>query len=279
MNISQQPSTNFKGVIKIQTSENRNAPVKTEYIETTKKEDALILSATVDNLESIAHKRFRNPNYPGGFKDHTYGKDTTIIHKAIENIINKKIEQPNLGNEKNLYMGGFRDNNGNLNKYDTSYNKIYYRDVSSDTTSPRSNIKIDLMSPDERMKASGDVLYKIQDKLDEMTEVNDGRLHPLYLSDSSLSKVKFGELEEKLTNTLQILDGHLTGPDTTNGKYDDLSPDEVYESLISNIRIACGSDDTRDGWIYKTEDVNNKDLYLMKLALHSIECANKHDDK
>lgn len=233
MNFSIQP-VSFKGIVKVTSKENKDAKPQTRYYTTTKKQDGELLKAAADNLRSI------------GYKEGVYGKDTYKFHNTLEKVIGTEIPQPGTDNSKFFAIGGDVDNTFHTKKYNTSYNKILYRDINTFSCDkyPSSVVTVDLMEPEERLEAARETLFKIQNKLADMSGAGfDLRLFSVLLEDTTKPEEKYADIETALNETLYFLDGNIGGPDFLDKTPEFKSSKEAYDKLIENLIKVTGIND------------------------------------
>jgi len=231
MNIS---PISFKGTVTIKTQENHQAPWKTEVIRTTPKQDAALLKAYMADEVSMGTNKRVNGN--------VYSQDTQRLHHELERVAGHDIPQVS-GFSKFLYLGGLYGNDLKFdsNPYDTTYNKIYYRDQGFlPSFAPRSQVIIDLMEPKERFDAAMESLSSLQTKVHKMftASKNDERLNVFTPDKTKLSEDKYAHLEEVLEKTNAILAGRERGTYGELHKYP--SAHLAYEGLVEALTKAMG---------------------------------------
>ena len=231
MNIS---PISFKGTVTIKTQENHQASWKTEVIRTTTKQDAALLKAYMaDEVSMGTNKRV---------KGNVYSRDTQSLHNELERVAGQDIPQVS-GFSKFLYLGGLYGNDLRLdsNPYDTTYNKIYYRDNGQlPSSAPKSAIIIDLMEPKERFDAAMQSLSKAQFKIHKMfvASKNDERLNVFTPDKTKLNEAQYAHMEEVLERTNAILDGRERGTYAQVQKFTNTSV--AYEALMEALTKAIG---------------------------------------
>ncbi|MBS4759690.1 MAG: hypothetical protein KHX03_03210 [Clostridium sp.] len=257
MNIS---PLSFKGLITIQTKESKNSPTVTHTYKTTKKQDGMLLKAATDTLQTI------------GYKEHVYGSDTYKFHKKLEEIIGRRIEQPSMGDGKFLAIGGDNNNLFNTQKYDSSYNKIFYSDISMQNK-PKSTITIDLMEPEERLKGAMESFSKIEDRIYKMFHSikKDDRFNFLT---RGIPKEKYGKMEEILNKTLYYLDGNINGPDFSDKAQNLHNSYHAYETLMKNLLPAAGKKYSLQEFDeFRYPILEEKDYNKVKRAIYYLQSA------
>lgn len=257
MNIS---PISFKGLITIQTKESQNSPTVTHTYKTTKKQDGMLLKAATDTLQTI------------GYKEHVYGSDTYKFHKKLEEITGRKIEQPSMGDEKFLAIGGSNNNLFNTKKYDSSYNKIFYSDISMQNK-PKSTITIDLMEPDERKKAAQETFNKIQSKIKEMftSVVDDPRFDQVTFN---IPDEKCAKMETILNKTLYYLDGNIGGPNFADKSPFLNNPYVAYETLMKNLLPTAGKKYEKLPYEeFRYPKLSKQDYEKVRRAIYYLQCV------
>lgn len=217
----------FQGTITVKTPDKDSTKQVENIYKTTKKQDGELLK----NVSDIISRK--NPTQD------LYGRDTLQLHRTLEKITGREIEQGNLGNGKSLYIGGSSPSNSNQ-KYDSTYNKIYYSDAGL-TNGKNTSIVIDLMEPSERKAAATETLSNIRQRIKEMfvSNGNDDRLKaPL----DNIPEEKFGKLEEVLNKTLFYLDGNIDRPKMESKAPSLYNAYHAYEALTEKICEVTGLD-------------------------------------
>lgn len=241
MNIS---PLSFKGLITVQTRKSKDEPPTTEVIRTTKKQDGEILSAFVRNTKTIQNHinqtRLNKDHIGYGDLENIYGRQTALFHKTLESIIKKEIPQPSLSDPKRLHLGGFSKGDYSYpNKYDTSYNKIYYGDAGF-IRYPSSSVVVDLMEPEERKTALEERFIEVSRKLKQLTNYDDYNM-PIYANlERDANPENYAKIEEKLSRVLAQLDGHSDGPDFRKYTKDFGSSEETYKELTKSLKRTMG---------------------------------------
>ena len=212
----------FKGTIKI-TNQKDKTSTETTYYHTTKKQDGEILFALSNTLKKIGS----NPRITSN--------DTLELSKAIENVTSKKANLSKTGGEKHIFVG----NSSTIDKYDTSYNKVYYN--SSIWDFPMNKVTIDFMEPNERFEAAQKLLEEIQQKFSQISDtVFAAGLNPEILKQSNFQPERYAELEEILSRTLQFLEDDTQSVGYIKTVADENTVKETYEEFLKNLYLACG---------------------------------------
>lgn len=275
MNIS---PLSFKGLITVQTRKSKDEPQTTEVIRTTKKQDGEILSAFVSNTKTIQdhinQTRLNKDHIGYGDLENIYGRQTALFHKTLESIIKKEIPQPSLGDPKRLHLGGFSKRDYSYpNKYDTSYNKIYYGDAGF-IKYPSSSVVVDLMEPKERKTASEKRYIEVKEKLAQLTDYRDLQLcMSPDENDHSKNPENYAKIEEKMSIVLAQLDGHLDGPDFREHTKDFGSPKETYKELAKSLKRTMGitpHEREKTGPGPKVENLSQSTVDRMRRAIHVL---------
>ena len=212
----------FKGTIKI-TNQKDKTSTETTYYHTTKKQDGEILFALSNTLKKIGS----NPRITSN--------DTLELSKAIENVTSKKTNLSKTGGEKHIFVG----NPSIIDKYDTSYNKVYYN--SSIWDFPMNKVTIDFMEPNERFEAAQKLLEEIQQKFSQISDtVFAAGLNPEILKQSNFQPERYAELEEILSRTLQFLEDDTQSVGYIKTVADENTVKETYKEFLKNLYLACG---------------------------------------
>ena len=221
MRISSTQNISFHGTIKVTTRNDNSSEAETKYYKTTKRQDSEILRSLINVFKTAQNN------------GKLFGKDTLDFHKTIEKITNQNIKQSHLSCDKHLFVGGSND------EYDTTYNKIFYSDAF--WTSPSSKITVDLMEPQDRLDAAEKLLGEIQKKISETANTPmDARLNPEVLKKTELPPERYSEIEDRLSETLRILNENSRDIDYLrySEKFD--TQQEAYEKFVKDVLLACG---------------------------------------
>lgn len=263
MNIS---PVSFKGLITVKSRKDKDSPWIEKTYKTTKKEDGELLRAASENLRQI------------GYSFDVYGKDTVRFHNNLEKIVGEEIPQDNLGNTKSLIMGGHCVGDYYQNKYDSSYNKIFYKDTNGFNRGSSSSVVIDLMEPEERFDAAMDTLSNVQKQMKNIFATNslDERLSKFSPEKTNLPKEKYAKLEEVLNKTSQYLDGVYGGP-----IHYDLPPvandNQLYELLTEKLMTALGLKyEVNHNEKHNTPCLQEKDVAKVAMAICYLDSINKN---
>lgn len=251
----------FRGQITIKTYVNDNPQeAKIETIKTTKQQDGMLLKSAAETMRKV------------GYKEHVYPNDTKSFHETLENVVGHPIQQ-NTACNKFFYMGG-KTGNANeyqpyLTKYNTSYNKLFYKENSF--SRPITSVTIDFMEPEERHSAAMEKLSSIQNKVETMfnCKTND----PNFSNYSyKVKPEKYALMEEILATTEKLLDGHFEGPDFLIHTRKFQNTEEAYNALMKNLMKATGMNykaSAQQG--INTEELNTKDMNKIRRAVHYLE--------
>lgn len=263
MNVS---PISFKGVVKVTTKDGRESKPQTKYYYTNKKQDGMLLKAAADNLQSI------------GYKEGVYGSDTYQFHRTLEEVLKTTVPQPDKGFSKFLAIGGDVDDLFHTKKYNTSYNKILYRDLNSFSMNyPTSDVVVDLMNPQERLEAASVTLSEIQDKLADMTGINkDMRISPNCLESTVLPPEKYADIEEIFNRTLFFLDGNIGGADFLDRTPDFKDSSEAYEKLVDNLQTVAGIKSSESfspvvKYDSSNMELSQKDMNSLRRAIYYLD--------
>ena len=250
----------FKGTIIVTTNKDNDSS-ETVLIKTTKKQDGELLKATTDIFKYETKTPLQT----------LYRENTTKLDKKLEEIAGKTAKLSN--DARSLFIGG-ESLYKYQQQYNTSYNKIYYRNENS-YSYPQKSIVIDLMEPRERLFAAKGSTDKIKKRIEEIykTPIYDTNFYKILVSSSPSNCTK---AEEAMERVRYYLDGQIDGTDNSVYAKNCDTPANAYKALLKGIMKVMGSQyEKQINVIDENIQIESDDLNKIKRAVHYLDCVNK----
>lgn len=219
---------NFKGTISIYKN-TPNYDYVEEHYHTTKQQDKDLFEITNNTIKNNRTKKA------------SYTKDTLDFRNKIEEIICKPLEDYNPTTPKWLLLGGVPEGMNNVERYNSAYNKIFYKDTNTNFFSPKVMVVVDALEPEERKEAASIAMNRIQETLKNDYEIRfDERLDMDLISLSNKSIVDFPKVEKILAKTLFYLDGNVDTPDPIDYAPKLYNARQAYLALFNRLQKNIG---------------------------------------